>query len=241
MVHPAKTTPVSIASGPTERLDNRKRMVADKPSCRRIAEASIMPSPHHLTEEIHDRTRRPLRLPIARIDSPSTDGGLDEHVRSGWALRSLREGGRRCERWRSASAGQGAVGRRRKSGRHGACAYGAPRNIRHSGVQCFPARRVGAFEEKLRRGQPAPNVFASNVSHFARQWSARRQPKHWTLRCSMFRQPAITAFGNNSVAARPHLRFWALTFRTVSQRAATHWQEPWTLLCLCLRKLDRKC
>ncbi len=72
MVHPAKTTPVSIASGPTERLDNRKRMVADKPSCRRIAEASIMPSPHHLTEEIHDRTRRPLRLPIARIDSPST-------------------------------------------------------------------------------------------------------------------------------------------------------------------------
>ena len=37
MVHPAKTTPASIASGPAERLDNRRRMVADKPSSWRIA------------------------------------------------------------------------------------------------------------------------------------------------------------------------------------------------------------
>ena len=42
MVHAAKTTPASIASGPAARLDNRKRVVADKPSSRRIAEASIV-------------------------------------------------------------------------------------------------------------------------------------------------------------------------------------------------------
>ena len=49
MVHPAKTTPASIASGPAERLDNRKRMGADKPSSRRIAQASIAFSRHHLS------------------------------------------------------------------------------------------------------------------------------------------------------------------------------------------------
>ena len=48
MVHPAKTTPASIASGPAERLDNRRRMAADKPSSRRIAGASIA-STHHLS------------------------------------------------------------------------------------------------------------------------------------------------------------------------------------------------
>ena len=46
MVHPAKTTPAAIASGPAERLDNRRRMVVDKPSSRRIAKATIT-SPHH--------------------------------------------------------------------------------------------------------------------------------------------------------------------------------------------------
>ena len=41
MVHRAKTTPASVASGPAERLDNRKRMVVAKPSSRRIAKASL--------------------------------------------------------------------------------------------------------------------------------------------------------------------------------------------------------
>ena len=48
MVHPAKTTPASIASGPAERLDNRKRVVADKPSSRRFARASIRSTHHHI-------------------------------------------------------------------------------------------------------------------------------------------------------------------------------------------------
>ena len=42
MVHSAKTTPASIASGPAERLDNRKRVVADKPFSGRFARASIV-------------------------------------------------------------------------------------------------------------------------------------------------------------------------------------------------------
>jgi hypothetical protein len=49
MVHPAKTTPSAIASGPADRLDNRRRMVADKPSRRKTTEASIMSSHHHLS------------------------------------------------------------------------------------------------------------------------------------------------------------------------------------------------
>lgn len=56
MVHPAKTTPASIASGPAQapsqarlRLDNRRRMVADKPSSRRIAGASIRSTHHHIS------------------------------------------------------------------------------------------------------------------------------------------------------------------------------------------------
>ena len=49
MVHPAKTTPAFIASGPAEGLDNRRRMVADKPSSRTIAEASSTSTHHHLS------------------------------------------------------------------------------------------------------------------------------------------------------------------------------------------------
>jgi hypothetical protein len=55
MLHPAKTTPASIASGPAQapsqaRLDNRKRMVVAKPSSRRIAKALLMSSHcHHLS------------------------------------------------------------------------------------------------------------------------------------------------------------------------------------------------
>ncbi len=58
MVAPAKTTPASIASGPAERLDNRRRRVAAKPSSRTIAEASIVFSHHHLS-------RRELMMPRA--------------------------------------------------------------------------------------------------------------------------------------------------------------------------------
>ena len=57
MVHPAKTTPASIASGPAARLDNRKRVAADKPSSRRISGASIVSTHHHLSR------RKPMAAP----------------------------------------------------------------------------------------------------------------------------------------------------------------------------------
>jgi hypothetical protein len=47
--HVANMTRASIASGSAERLDNRRRMVVDKSSNRRIAQASITSSHHTLS------------------------------------------------------------------------------------------------------------------------------------------------------------------------------------------------